>query len=416
MVNNNTHNNLNNNHLGFGFASTKRDNLVYFALLVMGYCFGLSWSVITNSGKIFEEKLSGTKYAQTFLTQFAVVYQAISFLFILASVRLSTFVSEHLQIIISAPALAFLMICFGITCSIDYSNKFLFYVLTLILSVFVSFFSALFRSGSFLVAGCLPSNYINALYIGEGVSSVIMAAYSLIIACFFNPKGQTLTFINFGMALLIISKSLFLYLMMRRRPIFSLNKDEIQKDSANSTSIKSMISQMKLISREIFTLMISCSVSLFIFPFMVVCTEASIENLFYRERVFRYLTFLLYASGDLLGKSLPAFIDFAPYSKKYLMKMVIGRILFIPLFFLGNFKLKGQQLLPNLLGYDLIFFFLIFVSAISGGFTSTMACLIAPKKFSSEDRGQINTIMSAFASLGNLCGSVFASLFAYILN
>ena len=416
MANNNT-NNLSTSLSGFGFTRPKLDNMVYFTLLIMGYCFGLAWSVITNSGKIFEEKLSGTEYAQTFLTQFAAVYQGISFLFILISVRFSTILSEHSQILISIPSLTILMISFGIICSIDFSNKFLFYSLTLALSIFISFFSALFKAGSFGFVGSLPLNYVNALYIGEGVSSVAMAAYSLIISCFFNPKTQTLVFINFGMAVIIINKSLILYFMARKRPIILPSKDNAQMDnSVSNVSHKSIFSKMMVISREIIIAMLSTIVSLFVFPYLIICTEASIDNIFYRERVFRPLAFLLFASGDLLGKSLPALVDYIPSSKSYLTKVVIGRILFIPLFFFGNFRVKGQRLLPNLLGYDLIFFFLIFATSLSGGFTSTVACLIAPKKFLPEERGQINTVMSAFATLGNLCGSIFASLFAYFLN
>lgn len=406
---------ISNRHpTGFRLDNSKRDNFVYFTLLVMGYCFGLSWSVITNSGKVFEEKLSGTEYAQTFLTQFSSVYQAVSFLFILMSVKLSAILRVHSQIIISVPSLIILMIFFGIICSIDYSNKFSFYILTLTLSLFVSFFSALFKAGSFGVVGHLASDYLKALFIGEGISSVVMSAYSLLMACCFNPNTQTLSIINFGMAAFIISKSLLLYMMARTRPLFIINKEENKKDQPAPQI--SMISQMKDISREIAIVLISTLISLFVFPYLIICTEPSIKSQFYKDRIFRSLAFLLFSSGDLLGKSIPAFYDFGPFFGKHLMKMVIGRILFIPLFLLGNFRIKGHQLLPNLLGYDLIFFILIFLTSLSGGFTSTMISLIAPKRFLPEERGQVNTIMSAFASLGNLCGSLFASLFAYILT
>jgi solute carrier family 29 (equilibrative nucleoside transporter), member 1/2/3 len=404
----------NQNPSGFRLDGSKRDNFVYLTLLTMGYCFGLAWSVITNSSKVFEEKLAGTDYAQTFLTQFSTIYQAVSFLFILMSVKLSAMMQVHTQIIISIHSLIFLMVFFGIICSIEYSNKVFFYLLTLTLSLFVSFFSALFKAGSFGVVGHLSSEYLKALFIGEGISSVVMSAYSLLMACFFNPKTQTLSLINFGMASVIIFKSLVLYLTARKRPILLINKDETRKNTP--TTHKPMIAQMKEVSREIIIVFTSTLVSLFIFPYLIICSESSIESQFYRDRIFRPLAFLLFSSGDLLGKSLPAFFNFGPFFGKHLMKMVIGRLIFIPLFLLGNFQIKGHRLLPNLLGCDFIFFILIFLTSLSGGFTSTLICLIAPKKFLPEERGPVNTIMSAFAALGNLCGSLSASLFAYFLN
>jgi hypothetical protein len=395
-----------------------KDTFSYYALILFGFCTGLPWSVVTNSGRLFEEKLRGTIYGDAFLSHFATIFLAVKVLFLLVSVRLQTFLKAQNQILISIPILSVLLFLFAIICSLDYSNQFLFYILNLSLSLFVSFFSALFKGGTFSMVGRLSSYYLKALFIGEGMSSVFMALYSLILSFAFCPRQSCsiLGFVSFGMSSLIIIFSLFIFLAVKKRPLFVDNPIENDSEEFNELAVSSIWILMQKVYPEIVAACFSGLVSLFIFPYLIAQTESSFKNHhFYSQRLFRPLSFLIFCAGDLVGKSLPAMITFCP-NRFHLMKIVLGRLAFVPLFFLGNFKVKGHRLLPNVFGFDLIFFILIFLTSFSGGLSSTMASLIAPKKVIPTDRGRITTILSASSLLGNLLGSIISSIFAFILN
>lgn len=398
-----------------------KDSVSHSVLILLGFCTGLPWSVITNSGSLFEEKLRGTSYGDAFLSHFASIFLAVKFLFLLISVRLQFFLSTHNQIVISIPVLSFLLLLFAVICSLSYSNQFLFYALNLFLSLFVSFFSALFKAGTFGLVGHLPSYYLKALFIGEGISSVFMAAYSLALSFVFCPRQSCslLGFVNFGMASIIMIFSLFIYLVVRKRPIFLKTLDlpnEEESEIYSEQAFTGICSLMGQVHPEIIATCVSGLISLFIFPYLITHTESNFNNnSFYGKRLFRPLAFLIFYSGDLFGKSFPALITFNR-NRIHLMKIVLGRLGFVPLFLLGNFKVKGHHLLPNVIGFDLIFFCLILLTSFSGGFSSTMASLMAPKRVGPVDRGRVTTILSAFSILGNLFGSIASSIFAFILN
>lgn len=398
----------------------QKDTLVYWTLLLLGFCTGLPWGVVTNSGPLFEERLKGTSYGDAFIPHFATIFLLVKVVFLFISVNLLVSLRPHTQLITSVPLLSLAMLGFAFLCAIDFASKLKFYVLVLALSVLVSFFSALFKAGNFGMVSVLPSLYLKALFIGEAMSSVIMAFYSLVLGLAAIKAEKVQTFATFGTASLSILLSVVAYSAVRRRPIFHHYQvkecDEETGDCEEKRKHESIPALISHILCQGLAAFLSGAVSLFIFSYLLSHTESMHPGSKFASRaVFRPLTLLIYPLGDLVGKMLPTW-QFFNRPNLPLLQIVLARILLIPLFLLGNFQVNGKNVFPLVFGSDVLFFVLVFTASVSGGYSSTMASVAVLKRVQHHDRGRANTVIAAISLLGNLFGSMASSVFAYIIS
>lgn len=397
-----------------------KDHLVYWVLLLLGFCTGLPWGVVTNFGSLFEARLKGTTYGDAFIPHFATIFLLVKVIFLFVSVNLLASFRPQKQLAISAPFLSLSMLGFATICSIEFENKFNFYVLNLALSVFVSFFSAMFKAGNFGIIGMLPSLYLKALFIGEGTSSLIMAFYSLVLGLSSMKAEKTQAFVTFGLASAVILNSFLVYSAVGKRPVFHQHQiKECDKEKGDCVeklkheSIPSLISQVPCPALSAF---LSGAVSLFIFSYVLSHTESVNPGTKLASReVFRPLAMLVFPLGDLVGKMLPT-LRFFNRPNLPLLRIVLARTALIPFFLLGNFQVNGKNVFPLIFKSDALFFFLVFAASSSGGYGSTMASLAAPKKVPLHERGRVTTILAAISLMGNLVGSFGSSIFAFIIS
>lgn len=127
------------------------------------------------------------------------------------------------------------------------------------------------------------------------------------------------------------------------------------------------------------------------------------------------LHFLMYNLGDWLGKALPSIVWFAPNTSRPTRKQqlrymfsALGRFIFIPIFLTANLPVpEDKRLFPLLIQRDEVWFFLLFLFALSNGYLQSIIMMVGPScVLGGEKRARVGVRLGFWLTTGLALGSV----------
>ncbi|KAF9344388.1 hypothetical protein BGX34_005738 [Mortierella sp. NVP85] len=125
--------------------------------------------------------------------------------------------------------------------------------------------------------------------------------------------------------------------------------------------------------------------------------------------------FLMYNIGDWAGKALPSIVWFAPNTThptrrqqlRYLFS-ALGRFIFIPIFLTSNLPIPAdKRLFPLLIHRDEVWFFLVFLFALSNGYLGSIVMMVGPScVLGGEKKARAGVRLGFWLTTGLALGSV----------
>ncbi|KAK3804897.1 MAG: nucleoside transporter-domain-containing protein [Benniella sp.] len=125
--------------------------------------------------------------------------------------------------------------------------------------------------------------------------------------------------------------------------------------------------------------------------------------------------FLMYNIGDWAGKALPSIVWFAPNTThptrrqqlRYLFS-ALGRFIFIPIFLTSNLPIPAdKRLFPLLIHRDEVWFFLVFLFALSNGYLGSIIMMVGPScVLGGEKKARAGVRLGFWLTTGLALGSV----------
>ncbi|KAG1892802.1 equilibrative nucleoside transporter [Suillus subluteus] len=153
------------------------------------------------------------------------------------------------------------------------------------------------------------------------------------------------------------------------------------------------------------------TVTLAVYPAITVTIKPT--NPIIHPLLFSAAHFLVFSSGDLLGRHMCSFPQLIIWSARRVLALTLLRILFIPAFLLCNVELSLH--VTPFISSDLVYMLLLFALGVSNGYVSTLCMLGAPSlehnrrlKGRQEDVDVAGTV-AAFCLIVGLAVGGFAS-------
>ena len=223
-----------------------------------------------------------------------------------------------MQVYVSIVGNALSLLALTLTCCMidDQKN---FYLISLVLVLFSSLFSAVFEAGVFTIIGQFPTPYTQSFSAGHGVGGVVVITVSIasyfIAGTFDDPEFAK---IYFGSASALLAISFILFLLIQADPFYQhynkvvedvaeLRKQEVA-ENVHFLKHYSMITDVFSEIREIaIAAYIGAAVGFTIFPMYMFATHSVVEgtpkaNWFHNDM---FMNFALLVSNifDMVGKT-----------------------------------------------------------------------------------------------------------------
>lgn len=323
----------------------------------------------------------------------------------------------------------------------------LFFALTMITVVLMNVCAAILSGGLFGLVGQFPSEYITAVVSGQSLGG-IFAALTEIIALTLGASAQYSAFIYFIIGTVVMLLSVQAYVIMSRTVFFKHftrdRKEEIhsgqeerlvEKEEDDDDDNDDDDDDLQRISRvlpnkseadfqEVFKgiwkygLIEFCvfSVTLSIYPavtVLVTSTGKGSGHLWNDVYFVTVVNYLIFNSGDYLGRILAGLIDWPKNRPNLLLVTAMLRALWIPLFMLCN--AQPRESLPVLIHSDVSYIGLMVVFAVSNGYLANMGLICAPKQVREHERERASSMMAAFLGVGLAFGSALSLILVKLL-
>lgn len=125
------------------------------------------------------------------------------------------------------------------------------------------------------------------------------------------------------------------------------------------------------------------------------------------------VNYLIFNSGDYLGRILAGLIEWPKNRPNLLLVMALLRAAWIPLFMLCNAQPRDS--LPVMIHSDVVYILLMIVFAISNGYLANLGLICAPKQVREHERERASGAMAAFLGIGLAFGSAFSLILVKLL-
>lgn len=127
------------------------------------------------------------------------------------------------------------------------------------------------------------------------------------------------------------------------------------------------------------------------------------QSRFFQPDVFIPLSFMIWNTGDLVGRVICAYPFFRVYRPKLLAILPVCRLVFIPLYLMCNIKGQGAYL-----NSDVIYWLIQITFGISNGWLGANNLMAAPDMVTESERAAAGGFMSMWLVGGLATGSVLS--------
>jgi equilibrative nucleoside transporter 1/2/3 len=291
--------------------------------------------------------------------------------------------------------------------------------LTMAFVVVTGIGSAVTQGGAFGFAGVLPSDFMQALMAGNGVSGVFICLLRIITKLTMPATDRGIrdaTMIYFFLGAAVIGAALFSTLIVLRVPFIKqymgksgdASGDTAQeysslvgKEQSSSMSDKSsgqddaqkpsMLSVLKQTLRYNFSVWMVFFVTIMLFPGLT----AQIESTSGMGDWYPIILITTFNVFDTIGRSTAN--RFRLFSHRTLPIAVIARLVFIPLFVLC--------LKPHVFTHDSIPIIIMVVFSLSNGYMGSLAMMMGPDCVGDHEKQVAGTMLTFFLLLGIATGA-----------
>lgn len=400
---------------------------VSLSLCYQGISNAFPWNVLILAHNYFETKLASVPAARNFIIYFTVIFMLVKVFFVVLGVSISPVtVKPFTQITFSIFMNCLVFTVLTLICTLPiFSDMSAFYYCTLILVLLTSVFSAYAEAGFISLLSNFPAKYTQSYMVGHALAGVIAAVLNIFSIQLANTgSSEKFAGVFFTIATLIIFISLILMLVMRRLSAFrhyyrkyiisAQNRHEALKlESESDIPAVGHLSTWQVmvnIKNLVITTFVLAWAGIIMSPTLLFLTKSTDPESRWGKEYFHVTVLLLNAVFDLFGKGLPGIPAFRS-NKVPIVWIALIRLIFIPLFLMGNIQIAGYELpLKGILAADSLFIVLMAIKSISGGYLMTLAMMKAPEKVQENDRSKAIAILVYGTSAGLLLGSLASLL------
>ncbi|KAG2236949.1 nucleoside transporter-domain-containing protein [Thamnidium elegans] len=398
--------------------------MVYWVYFIYGIAMLLPWNVFITASEYFAKRFASTPYEETFQNYFSTYFtitNLFTFALILFLQNKSVFsINSFIPIFLNT--LIFGILAVTVETDIEGTGYFWFIMALIVLTGGTTSF---FQNSVFSEASQLPPMYMQAVLSGQGIAGVIVAVSSILSAIAANsddvPDESTISrsaFLYFLSAFIITAAALVGRLVVVKLPFYrrqmnikTFVQEEIEELPVNQEPVKVLDVVRKSYSL-IYTVGYIFIITLMLFPSITSLIKSvkrnSIESgRFFDDDIFVAFHFLLFNVGDWVGRMMPISSYFQIFQTKYLVLLSTARTVFIPLFLVCNVIVSGERKLPVLIGNDVVYFFLIWIFAVTNGWICSLAMMSAPQLKtikSGIEKSMVGSVMSFSLIVGLAIG------------
>ncbi|ODV94653.1 hypothetical protein PACTADRAFT_43713 [Pachysolen tannophilus NRRL Y-2460] len=421
--------------------------LRYFTFLVLGVALLWPWNCYLAASEYFDQrfvpnsKLSNN-YSSTMMTISTLTSTCCSYIL---SQRQHG-VDYKYRVKMGQILIIIVFAILGMSCVIFTQVNYIIYFIFVMISVFLnSSATAISQNGVMALVNILGPIFANGVMVGQAFSGVL-PSFTMIISVLaanktpIKDKEKENVDKNYGAMIYFLTScfvsalSLFLIWLVDYldeikeeeetsfEPIsmWDNNQDQAQlqlqpqlepgenlEQQQQHVPFRYLWSKLKLIALTIF---FTFSITL-IFPVFASSVE-SVNNI--NKNIFTPLAFLIWSVGDLLARLLCAWSFFIIASPRKLIILSILRLIFIPFFFMCNFKNnKSHAIIQS----DVIYILLQFLFGLTNGQLCSSSFMNVSRFVDGENEQKAaGGFTTVFLSIGLAFGSLFSYLFTYLVN
>lgn len=275
------------------------------------------------------------------------------------------------------------------------------------------------QNGVFALVGNYDPRCVQFVMIGQGIAGVTPAILSIVVAILEENPGKSASkraFTYFLSSSLVLASAYFAHLYLRSRS--DTPKTLVEGGDQQQARTGQDFSEYAKFLHQYhpWTIFLTFTMTLAIFPSVtasvlsVLPTEEGIpfKDLpkLLQPAIFIPVGFLLWNSGDLLGRCLSVLPILSFDHPRYLFTASVLRFLWIPIVFLFNVRGSGA-----IVKSDLLFFIFMLLFGLSNGYLGSLVMSAAIKQAQPQDKRGMGAFMSFVLCSGLVAGSLFSFIF-----
>ncbi|XP_055921670.1 equilibrative nucleoside transporter 2 [Eupeodes corollae] len=293
-----------------------------------------------------------------------------------------------------------------------------FFLMTMAMVVVINISSAVMSGGLFGMAGIFTSEYMTAVVSGQALGG-IFTALAFILALTFGASAKTTAFLYFSIGIFIVFLSIVTYMIMEHQKFFKYHMNKNVNDPARPKSGLVLKPNFMEVFGKVYVYSICiCTVfamTLSVYPAVtqLVLSENAGKKHLWNDVYFMPVTnYLCFNAGDYLGRIFAGLLEKPRNDPHLLLLFTIMRVIFIPLFMMSN---SNHFFLPTVVHSDVIFISMMILFAISNGYLTNIALVMAPKSVMQHEKEMASSIMAAALSVGISIGAIVSMVFVELL-
>ncbi|KAK6519640.1 hypothetical protein TWF281_003464 [Arthrobotrys megalospora] len=402
----------------------------YSVFLVLGVAMLWAWNCFLAAAAYFQMRFKDNKaILDTFQSSIMTVSTAATLVTTLALSHLqkSAHYPRRITIALIINSVVFVLLALSTVWFTGISaGVYLAFTLLMVLGTAVS--AGFFQNGLFAYVGGFDPIYTQGVMSGQGVAGVLPSIAQMIAVLVIPPKAQEnqedktasaspkSAFLYFLTATVVSCAALFLFLILvsRHKERFHRSNhhtaDELTEPEANEPKeTLSLLTLIKKLPLPAYTIFFNFALTM-VFP---VFTQATLSvnppssSLLSRPEIFIPFSFLIWNTGDLIGRVVCGFPSIACTNPTILAIAATARTVYIPLYWLGNIKGRGAKVQSDFF-YELV----QFTFGLTNGYVGSNTMMLGPQLVPEEE----SAAAGGFMGLCLVAGLAAGSAASFLLN
>ncbi|CAG2114331.1 unnamed protein product [Medioppia subpectinata] len=300
------------------------------------------------------------------------------------------------------------------------TNQQTFFGLTIASIVFLSTSAGILQSSVSGIAALFPAHCMQAMVTGQAVSGLFAAA-AQVLALMGHWYVTNTAFYYFLMADITLVLSLIMYLYAKQTDFYRYHKQRVKQSRRELQSFELSAEQnsIKSIGYSIWPHLVSAAlifwVTLSVFPAITVLVGPQRpDTSYWTGKYFIPITcFLLFNVSDLMGRFAGQFAPIPALSKRAVLLLAMGRVVFIPAIMLCN--AGPRQHLPVLFPNETYFILFITLLGFTNGYVLINVMINGPTLVGYECRERAGFLLVCFLGVGLTLGSFSSTVLVRLL-
>ncbi|XP_076350857.1 equilibrative nucleoside transporter 1-like [Tachypleus tridentatus] len=407
-----------------------RYNFVYMTTFILGITTLLPWNFFIIATDYWMYKLRDvdhpdqkTSLQGVFSSCLAISAKVPFVVFLLFHAIISHRVSPLKRI--GGPLLVCLIVFIVTTALIEVDtdrHQRTFVIATLCSVVVINVAAAFLQGGTAGLAGCFPTNFMEASVNGQAIGGVI-ASLAQVFSLIGHSSPTNSAFGYFLSSIVIILVTIIFFWIMLNTSFFK-HYLSIQAGCGNYLKINEIEESRDVPLLKVFQdimlyfigIVLIFWVTLSVYPAVIVLVE-SVSKQSGSSLTGRLFTpvacFLVFNTADVCGRLIAGWCAMPQSRPKMTVSLCALRVIFIPLFMLCN--AHPRTLLPVLFKTDVCYVIFNVIFGLSNGFLCSVLMTQGPQETLQQFRQTASAMLAAGLGLGLMLGSVSSYLFVKLL-